>query len=127
MDNQNTEITPRSTPDLTEKADANTIAVAPPVDIYENQNELLVVADFPGVPSESLNINLDGSELVIAGTQSLPEAATDVRALSFSRTFRVPNTVDPNGISAELDHGVLRVHLAKSESAKPRRIEVKSA
>jgi HSP20 family molecular chaperone IbpA len=102
------------------------VTVAPPVDIYENVDEILVVADFPGVPTEALTVRLDGPELLIEGTQAAAaDAAT--RALRFSRAFRVPETVDPERISAEMTHGVLRVHLAKSEAAKPRRIQVKAS
>ena len=101
--------------------------VTPPVDIYENRDEILVVADFPGVPKDSLSVRLDRSELLIEGTQVGSEEQTQPRLLAFSRAFRVPNTVDPDGVSADLSHGVLQVHLAKSEAAKPKRIEVRSS
>lgn len=103
------------------------VGVTPPVDIYENQDEILVVADFPGVEKDSVSVRLDRAELLIEGTQVLPADQPGVTRLSFSRTFRVPNTVNPEGISAELSQGVLQVHLAKSEAAKPKRIEVRAS
>ncbi len=108
---------------LTEKQ--NSFTVPAPVDIYENKDEILMIADFPGVATEDLNIRLDGAELHILGSPSA--TYEDAPPLTFSRTFRVPNTVDPSSVTAELSHGVLRVHLTKAEAAKPRRITVHSS
>lgn len=127
MTQQSTALTQRQATNLDQPEEAQVVTVSPPVDIYENQDEILVVADFPGVPKDALSVRLDRSELMIEGTQAPPEGQTTTRALAFSRIFRVPNTVDPNGVSAELAQGVLRVHLAKSEAAKPKRIEVRSS
>lgn len=125
METKSSDLAHRPSASLTQGGDA--VAVSPPVDIYENSEEILVVADFPGVPTEALSVRLDGSELVIEGTQSAPTGGMAFQPLTFSRVFRVPNTVDPNGISADLSQGVLRVHLTKSEAAKPKRIEVKGS
>jgi len=127
MTNDTTTLAQRQTPSLVQPEEPQVVTVTPPVDIYENQDEILLVADFPGVPKDSLWVGLEGSQLVIEGTQPAHEGPPQARPLAFSRTFRVPNTVDPNGVSAELAEGVLRVHLAKSEAAKPKRIEVRSA
>jgi HSP20 family protein len=127
MTTENTALASRQTPSLDTPDDAQATTVTPLVDIYENEDEILVLADFPGVPEKALTVNIDRSGLLIEGTQPEPEGATQVRPLRFSRSFRVPNTVDPRRVSAELSGGVLRVHLAKSEAAKPRRIEVRSA
>lgn len=126
METQGTDLTRRQVSTLTGSTADDAVTVAPPVDIYENVDEILVVADFPGVPTEALTVRLDGPELLIEGTQTAPEGAM-TRSLRFSRAFRVPQTVDPERISAEMTHGVLRVHLAKSEAAKPKRIEVKAS
>jgi HSP20 family protein len=85
------------------------------------------MADFPGVATEALAVRMDASELTIEGTQAVPEGGIPFRPLHFSRTFRVPNTVDPTRVSAELSQGVLCVRLVKSEAAKPRRIEVRAS
>lgn len=127
MTTRETALSQREATSLDQPEQPNVIAMTPPVDIYENQDEILLVADFPGVPNDSLSIRLDRSELVIEGTQTGPAGHAPSQVLAFVRTFRVPNTVDPNGIRAELARGVLRVHLAKSESAKPKRIEVRSS
>lgn len=97
--------------------------VAPPVDIFENEHELLLVADLPGVDAEGLKVAHTPPELHIEGRQSL----TGDNGVVFARTFRVDDSIDPDGISAELAQGVLRVHLKKSSALRPRRIAVKSA
>ncbi len=127
METQNTQLQQREATDLSDNAIAgDTIVLTPPVDIYENSDEILLVADFPGVPRESLDIQLNGGELRIQGSQ--PDTGDQgARAVRFMRAFRVPNTVEPEGVDAELAQGVLKVHLKKSEAAKPRRIEVKSS
>jgi len=101
--------------------------VAPPVDIYENEEEILLVADVPGVESDHVDVRLEQGQLDLEAKQVPPrEQAESLPAVLFARSFRVPETVDPAGVSAELKDGVLRVHLKKSEAAKPRRIEVSS-
>ncbi len=127
MISQSKALTQPQSSSLDQPEESEAITITPRVDVYENQDEILLVADFPGVPKDSLSVRLDRSELVIEGTQAASEARTQIQPLAFSRAFRVPNTVDPSGVSAELAHGVLRVHLAKSEAAKPKRIEVRSS
>lgn len=127
MTRESTVLTQRQTAKLNQPEGAEVVTITPPVDIYENQDEILVVADFPGVPKDALAVRLDRSDLVIEGTQAAPGAQSGAPALAFSRVFRVPNTVDPNRVSAELSQGVLRVRLAKSEAAKPKRVEVRGS
>jgi HSP20 family protein len=99
--------------------------VIPPVDIFENDDEIMVVADFPGVEPDQVDVRLEGGQIDIEGRQAPPaEQAQSLPALMFARSFRVPETVNPEGVTAELKNGVLRVHLKKSEAAKPRRIKV---
>lgn len=101
-------------------------AVRPRVDIYENDREFLVVADVPGVEAGGVDAHLDGGELRIRATQaSLSEAEGFVPAV-FERVFGVPDTVDAEGVRAELHAGVLTVHLAKAAAARPRQIPVTS-
>lgn len=94
--------------------------VAPPVDIYENAEELLVVVDVPGVTRENVTIDLNRDELTILARRP-PEGRCD-----YYRRFLVPEGIDADKIGAELSRGVLRVHLPKSSSLRPRRIEVRA-
>jgi HSP20 family protein len=103
-------------------------AVAPPVDVYENPNELLVIADMPGVTQENMSIHFERNRLTIEGRRPQPKASpllAENDLADFRRTFLVPQGIDAERISAELSHGVLKVHLPKHASVKPRRIEVK--
>lgn len=97
------------------------LELAPPVDIYENQEELLLVVDLAGVAPEGIKIDYDAPELRIHA-----ERANGDRLLAYFRAFRVDERIDPNGIEAELKNGVLSLHLQKSAALKPRRVAVKS-
>lgn len=105
-------------------------AIAPPVDVYENQDGLILVADMPGVLPESVDVHLEKGQLTIhakrrdtAGAGTL--LAAEHRPRDYVRIFSVPQSIDPTKIDAQLNLGVLRLHLPKSEALKPRRIEVK--
>lgn len=92
-------------------------AVAPPVDVFENKDEVLIVADLPGVAQEALRIDLEEERLVIEA----PREGFDYR-----RSFLMPDGIDREKVSAKLTNGVLRLTLPKAAAIKPRRIEVKA-
>lgn len=95
--------------------------LALPVDIYEGADELLLLADLPGVEPEGLTVNFEAPELRIEGRRGAGDTAS-----VYSRTFRVSEQIDPAGISAELAAGVLKLRLAKAAHTKPRKIEVRA-
>jgi len=103
---------------------------APPFDIYENQDELLLVADLPGVKTDQLKIHMDKNELTIEGLRTPAKhdhvLAEESEACDYRRTFVVPPGIDEEKIKADTRFGVLRLHLPKSEAVKPRQIQVKS-
>ena len=92
-----------------------------PVDIYEGTDELLLLADLPGVEPEGLSVSFEAPELKIEGRRGTGDTAS-----VYSRTFRVSEQIDPNGISAELAAGVLKLRLAKAAHTKPRKNEVRA-
>ncbi len=104
----------------------------PNVDILEKPEELLLVADMPGVKSGEIDIRFEDGELTILGpvAERQEPAANYLLAEygvgDFYRTFRVSEQIDGAKIHAEYSDGVLRVHLPKVEAAKPRKIEVKT-
>lgn len=102
--------------------------VTPFVDIFENQDEILLLADMPGVRTEDLNVRIDKDALVIEGKKTLESEGNLVRCEStsctYARSFSLPQTIDGAKIGASLDRGVLTVHLPKRESVKPRQIRV---
>jgi HSP20 family molecular chaperone IbpA len=99
--------------------------LAPPVDIYENKDEFIVVADLPGVAPEDVSVRLTGDRLEVEGRQVMPaelgEFASPVR---FARSFVVPDSIDPAGVKATSELGILTIHLKKAEARKPRQITV---
>ena len=97
--------------------------VTPPVDIYENDKEYLLVADMPGVPPEAVSVELEANELRIRGAVQ----GTNGTPYVYRRAFQVGPGIDPSKIAAELKHGVLRVTAKKSDALKPRQIKVKAA
>ena len=102
--------------------------VAPMVDILENENEILLFADMPGVDKKDISINIDNGRLAISGVREVkPVGAVTWEEFSdveYRRTFSVPQSIDVAGVNAELKEGVLLLHMPKSESAKPRQIEI---
>ena len=97
--------------------------VTPRVDIFENDREYLLFADVPGVSAETLRVQFEPPELVIEGDRKFGDGS----AVRYRRAFQLDERIDPEGITAELKHGVLRLRLAKSKALQARRIEVKRA
>ena len=110
----------------------NTGTWVPPVDIYQNgDHELVIKAELPDMTREDIDITVDNGTLVIKGEKKLSSEVKDEqfhrmerRYGAFSRSFSLPQTVDPAKVSAEYRQGVLTVRLPLREEAKPRSIKV---
>lgn len=106
-------------------------ALAPLVDIYENDDEILLYADMPGVDKKDITVNIDNGKLSLSGVRKIETTGAvqweEFGNVEYRRTFSVPQTIDVDKINAELKDGVLRLHLTKSEAAKPKQIEIKAA
>ena len=106
-------------------------AVSPPVDVFENADEILVIADVPGVPSASIDVRVESGTLTLearrAADSSGPAVAREYEEVDFVRTFRIPDGVDTASISAESKNGTVLVRLPKVAAVKPRKIDVRSA
>jgi HSP20 family molecular chaperone IbpA len=104
--------------------------LVPPVDIYEDEAGLTLIADMPGVAKEQLAVRVTGDSLVIEGTASVPVMANmelvygEVQTPQYRRSFTLSRELDPGKIDARLSNGVLTLRIPKTEEAKPRRIEV---
>ena len=105
--------------------------VVPVVDIYENEDEILLHADMPGVEKDKITVDVDNGTLTISGIRELETKGVatweEFGNVEYKRSFSVPQTIDVGKVNAELKDGVLRLHLPKSEAAKPRQIEIKTA
>ena len=106
-------------------------SVVPSVDIYENDNEILLHTDMPGVVKDDISVNIDNGKLFLSGLRKLKTKGAAIweefGEVEYRRTFSVPQTIDVAKVNAELKDGVLRLHLPKSEAAKPKQIEIKVA
>ncbi len=97
-----------------------------PCDILEGDQDYLLLADVPGVESSGVDLRLERGLLQLEARQSEVSEGAGGRQRVFTRSFQFGSDVDPEGISASLDHGVLRVHLQKSKESRPRRISVQT-
>ena len=107
-------------------------SVLPRVDVFENEDELVLFFDLPGVAQDDLRIDLDKDRLTVEARRSEPKEPTgtalevEYRAFDYRRTFVVPRGVDREKIEATLKNGVLCLKLPRSSSLKPRTVQVKS-
>jgi len=105
---------------------------APLVDIAEDDKEYLIKAELPDVKKDEVKVTVENGVLTITGERKFEKEEKGKkyhrveRAFgSFVRSFTLPDDADANKVNAEFKDGVLKVHVAKSEAAKPKQIEVK--
>lgn len=119
--------TEQKAPDTREE----TRTLIPPVDIFETEEGLAVVADLPGVQKDALNVGVDNGVLTIQATagSGLPGDGVyqEYHLMNFFRQFQLSDSVDQENIRAELKYGVLTVHLPKVPAKQPKKIDVQVA
>jgi HSP20 family protein len=102
----------------------------PAVDIYEDDQGLMVLADLPGMEPGALDVRVDNGVLTIRGrTQHLATGTPVYREYEltgFFRQFQLPEEIEQAGIEADLKQGVLTLRLPRAAPAPLRRIEVRS-
>ena len=107
--------------------------LVPPVDIYEDNEKIVLLADMPGVSKDGLDIQIEKNVLSINGKieNIVPEEAKPIYVEfggnEYARSFTIGPEVDVNRIQANLNAGVLKLILPKAEEVKPKKIEVKVA
>src|SRR5881397_3169306 len=106
----------------------------PLADIAEDEKEYLIKAELPEMKKEDVKVTVENGVLTISGERKFEKEEKNKkyhrveRAYgSFGRSFSLPDDASPAKVSAEFKDGVLTVHLAKDEKAKPQHIEVKVA
>lgn len=102
-------------PTQTTQPKSNKTVVHPLVDVLENENEFLLVADLPGVSKDALHITANNNQL---------EITAEADSLEYHRSFALGDDVDVETVEAKLEYGELRIHLPKRAQARVRRIEV---
>lgn len=104
----------------------------PRADIYETQEQLVILADMPGVKQEDVDITLEQNVLTIHGRVDVPLfdqfklAYSEYGVGDYRRVFALSNEIDRDGIQATVKNGVLKLVLPKSKRAMPRKITVQS-
>jgi len=107
--------------------------MVPPVDVFENEHGITLLADMPGVTREHLGVRVDGENLTIEATaaSASPENMEliygEARYPAYRRQFTLSRELDTARIEAQLKDGVLQLTIPKAEEAKPRRIQVNVA
>jgi HSP20 family protein len=104
---------------------------SPATDIYEDDEHVTFTLEVPGVSEKDINITLEGNTLTVTGERKLKKEDKRERFHrverfygTFSRSFTLPNTVDPNSIQASYENGVLQLQMTKRAEAKPKQIKV---
>ena len=106
------------------------IVFTPAIDIFETDKEITLLADIPGVEAKNLNIDLRDDTLTLTGVIESIEGPDEEDILvefevgTYYRQFTLPEVIDQGKIDAQLNDGVLRLHLPKVEKATPRKITV---
>lgn len=114
-------------------APARAAANWPRANLYDAGEELVLVAECPGLSEGDVNLQLHQDALTIAGErrEEAPEGYSVHRrergSIAFSRTFQMPYKVDPDRCEASLKNGLLTVRVGKAAEAKPRQISVKAS
>jgi HSP20 family protein len=103
----------------------------PAVDVYEDQQKLVLKLEVPGVKQEDLDIQVENQTLTVKGQRRFEAEEKEEnfhrierRYGSFVRSFTLPTTVDTGAVTAKYEHGVLAISLAKKEVAKPKQVKI---
>ena len=117
-------------PDSPDEA-LTTSSFAPPVDVYEDEHHITLKIEVPGIDEKDMDVSIENNTLTVRGKRSfeMEEKEENFQRVermygSFTRSFTLPNTIDPDQVSALYDKGVLKVRLAKRAEAKPKQIKV---
>jgi HSP20 family protein len=108
-----------------------TTTLAPPVDIYEDEHNIILKMEVPGIDEKDLDVRIQNNTLTVRGERKIEkeEKEENFRRVerqygSFTRSFTLPSSVDLGQVSARCDKGVLNINLAKKAEAKPTQIKV---
>jgi len=103
----------------------------PAVDIYEDDQRLVLKLEVPGVKQEDLDVRLENQTLTVKGERKFESEEKqenfhriERRFGTFARTFTLPVSIDTASVSAKYDNGVLAIQLAKKEAAKPKQVKI---
>jgi HSP20 family protein len=108
-----------------------TTSYAPPVDIYEDEHNINLKLEVPGIDEKDIDVRIENTTLTVHGERKIEkeEKEENFRRVErqygeFTRSFTLPSSVDLGQVSAHYDKGVLKINLAKKAEAKPKQIRV---
>ncbi len=117
-----------------EERDLISSAWSPAVDIYEDENQLVLTAEVPGIEDKDIEIKIEDNTLSIRGERKMEKETKEEnyhrieRAYgSFYRSFSLPNYIDQENIRADHENGVLKITLPKKPELKPRKVRILKA
>ena len=112
----------------------STTAWNPSVDIFENDNEVVVKAELPGMDAKDIDVRLENNVLTLKGVRQFEKEAKEENYHriereygSFTRSFALPTAVNGETVKAEYKDGILKIVLPKKEETKPKPIKVEAA
>jgi HSP20 family protein len=104
---------------------------APPVDIYEDEHNITLKMEVPGIDEKDVDVRIENTTLTVHGERKIEkeEKEENFRRVerhygSFTRSFTLPSSVDTGQVSARYDKGILKISLAKKAESKPKQIKV---
>ena len=107
---------------------------APPVDIYEDGDNLVLKAELPGINPDDVDIRVENNTLYLKGERKFEKEVKEQNYHrversygTFTRTFSLPNSIDSDKVAANYKDGVLTLTMPKKEEAKPKTIKVNVA
>lgn len=102
----------------------------PPLNVFRKGDDIIIVAEVPGVSKTDLRIEVKGSTLRIAGSRQIGQVGSasthrrERRGGRFDRTIELPVAIDAEAVKAECRDGVLALHLPRAEHDKPRSVPI---
>jgi HSP20 family protein len=104
---------------------------APPVDVWETEDELVYAFDLPGIPEDKISIEFEDSTLTVSAERERTDEVSQERFYrferrygSFTRSIGLPQGVTENDIRADYKDGVLELHVTKPKAPEPRKIQI---
>jgi HSP20 family protein len=103
----------------------------PPVDIFEDEHNITLKLEVPGINENDIDVRVENSTLTVRGERKFEKDVKEENYHriersygSFSRSFTLPQTVNPEQVNADYTNGVLTISLAKRAEAKPKQIKI---
>jgi len=108
-----------------------TSTFAPPVDVYEDEHQVTLNIEVPGIEEKDIDVRVENNVLTVHGERKFEKEQKEENFRrverqygSFTRSFTLPNTIDTDNVQASYSKGILKIQLAKKAEAKPKQIKV---